>query len=118
MAGLAAARKLPAGLGFVAVEGALDVGDLSSVGAEGEDVGGDEVVVEDMGAAPGELVGALGEEKKDVMDALALGFLAVLVATSAAFLLSGVAMTIANFSEGGSRLFRFYDLWKPDESRL
>ena len=61
----------------------------SSVAARGEEEMVEEaweaMVVED-------LVGAEGEEKKEVMEALALGFLAVDVAMSAALRFNGVAM--------------------------
>lgn len=61
----------------------------SSVAARGEEVMVEEaweaIVVED-------LVGAEGEEKKEVIEALALGFLAVDVVMSAALRFNGVAM--------------------------
>ena len=48
------------------------------------------------------LVGAEGEEKKEVMEALALGFLAVDVAMSAALRFNGVAMIkLSNDTIGG-----------------
>ena len=65
----------------------------SSVAARGEEEMVEEaweaMVVED-------LVGAEGEEKKEVMEALALGFLAVDVAMSAALRFNGVAMIELN----------------------
>lgn len=75
----------------VAVE-AVDLGEVSCI-----TVGGDEDTVEeamDAAAAAG-FVGAEGEEKNDVMEALAFGFLVVEVATSAALRLSGVAIAYA-----------------------
>lgn len=61
----------------------------SSVAARGEE----EMVEEAWGALVVEdLVGAEGEEKKEVIEALALGFLAVDVAMSAALRFNGVAM--------------------------
>ena len=61
----------------------------SSVAARGEE----EMVEEAWEALVVEgLVGAEGEEKKEVMEALALGFLAVDVAMSAALRFNGVAM--------------------------
>ena len=62
---------------------------VSSVAARGEE----EMVEEAWEALVVEgLVGAEGEEKKEVMEALALGFLAVDVAMSAALRFNGVAM--------------------------
>ncbi len=78
-----AAVKVEAGV--VVPSEAVDFCELSSPAA----AGGDETVVEAVGTGLAELA---GEEKKEVMEALALGFLAVEVATSAALRLSGVAM--------------------------
>lgn len=57
-------------------------------------VGGDDEIVEEAfeAAAAAGLLGAEGEEKKDVMEALAFGFFAVEVAMSAALRLRGVAI--------------------------
>ena len=58
--------------------------DASVEAAVGEDEG--------AGAAPVDFAGAEGRDKKDVIEALTLGFLALLVATSAALRLIGVAI--------------------------
>ena len=75
----------------------VDVGDLEEVSsvAFGRE---DEMVEEaaDAAAAAG-FAGPEGEEKKEVMEALAFGFLAVLVAISAALRLRGVAIVEGDF---------------------
>ncbi len=72
----------------VVVVEAVDFCKPSSTAVSGEE----ETVETVVEAAPAGLAGPAGEEKKDVMEALALGFLAVEVARSAALRLSGVVM--------------------------
>ena len=72
---------------------AVDLGDVPSVAVIGEEDGADEAV--NVAAAPIGFVGAEGEEKKEVIEALDFGFFAVLVAMSAALRLRGVAMTVS-----------------------
>ena len=62
---------------------ALLLASLSSVAVAGEEVGGE---------LEAGLADPAGEDKKEVIDALALGFLVALVARSAAFRLRGVVM--------------------------
>jgi len=70
----------------VAVVEVNDLGEISFAPFEG-----DELMVEEAVAAAG-FDGADGDEKKEVMEAFAFGFLAALVATSAVLRLSGVAI--------------------------
>lgn len=73
----------------VAVAEAADFCELSSTAVRGEE---ETLVMAVEAVSAAGLVGPAGEEKKEVMDALALGFLAVEVARSAALRLRGVAM--------------------------
>ena len=68
------------------------LGEVSFASTVGEDDGAEEVVK--IVAPPAGFAGADGEEKNEVMDAFAFGFLAVLAAISAALRFSGVAMTL------------------------
>lgn len=83
---LDAAPKIAAVVAVVTAAGFVEVSFVSS--------GGEEEKVEEAveTAAVVDFAGAEGDEKNDVMDAFALGFLAVLVAMSAALRLSGVAI--------------------------
>lgn len=87
-------------IGAAVVVDAVDFGDESSAASGGEEEIAEEAV--EIAAALG-LGGAEGEEKKDVMDALALGFLAALVAISAVLRLRGVAMEPSVERRGGGR---------------
>ena len=81
--------KMDAVVAVVEVDG---FGDVSLLGARGEEDGG-EVAVE-LAAAPAGFTGPDGDEKNEVMEALAFGFFVVLVATSAALRFNGVAITL------------------------
>lgn len=83
---MVAAENIEAGGAFEATEFV----ETSFVWARGDDDGGEDVV--ELAAAPTGFVAPDGEEKKEVIEALAFGFLVVLEATSAALRFSGVAM--------------------------
>lgn len=82
-----AALKIEA-VGVAVVVEAVDFCELLSMAAIGEE----ETVETAADVVSVGLAGPAGEEKKEVMEALALGFLAVEVARSAALRLSGVAI--------------------------
>lgn len=88
VAGVALPEAVKIEAGVAVLTEAVDFGELSSTAMGGEDETV-ETVLEAVSAGLAELA---GEEKKEVIDALALGFLAVEVAMSAALRLSGVAM--------------------------
>ena len=69
-----------------------EFGATSSLVAVGDEEGMEACV--ETAAAPAGCTGADGEEKKEVIDALAFGFLTALVATSAALRFIGVAMLL------------------------
>ena len=81
------------------VDAAVDAAlfcELSSTAVAGED---ETVEVTAVASAFSGLAGPAGEEKKDVIEALALGFLVVDVAMSAALRLSGVVIVVTGAQE-------------------
>lgn len=85
----------------------VDFCELSSIAA----AGGDETVETVVEAG---LAALAGEEKKEVMEALALGFLAVEVAMSAALRLSGVAMMEV---KAGAQSIASEEWWQIHEAK-
>ena len=92
----ASAALAPANIGAAATaEVGVELG-VSLSGALGEEDGADEALAL---VASGAFVVAEGEEKNEVMAALALGFLVVEVAISTALRFNGVAMMAVNYRD-------------------